>query len=109
LQGIQRSDSLVAALWAFLKTDSVYRNKVTLLVTNDHGRHLDGLREGFVSHGDNCEGCRHITLFAAGPDFKRNTTIHTYNKQSDLTATAAELLGFTMSTEGQVMWDLFPK
>ncbi|RNI26975.1 sulfatase-like hydrolase/transferase [Rufibacter latericius] len=109
LQGIKRADSLVAELWTYLNKDKAYKDKVTLLVTNDHGRHLDGMADGFVSHGDGCEGCRHITLFAAGPDFKKNATIDTYYRQRDIAATVAELMRIEMVTEGEMMKELFRK
>ncbi|ALI98278.1 sulfatase-like hydrolase/transferase [Rufibacter tibetensis] len=107
LKGIQQSDSLVSVLWSFLKNDQNYNGKTTLLVTNDHGRHTDGISDGFINHGDGCEGCRHITLFAAGPDFKKNIKINTLYRQRDIAATVAELLNFKLATEGTVMQDLF--
>jgi hypothetical protein len=110
LQGIKECDAYVWDLWQHIQNDPAYRNQTTLLVTNDHGRHLDGHGNGFVSHGDNCEGCRHINFYAAGPDFKQNTIISTTYNQTDVAATVAELLSFKMpASEGKVMWDLFKK
>jgi predicted AlkP superfamily pyrophosphatase or phosphodiesterase len=108
LQGIKSSDEYVWQLWNFLQADPQYKNSTTLIVTNDHGRHSDNFRDGFVSHGDNCESCRHIFFFAAGPDFKQNSIIaKTYN-QTDIPATIAELMGINMPTgKGKVMWELF--
>ena len=108
LQGIQTSDKYLFELWKFLETDPNYKGKTTLIVTNDHGRHLDGISGGFVSHGDGCEGCRHINFYAYGPDFKQNQVVNTTYNQTDIPATIAELLGFSMPDgEGNVMWDLF--
>ena len=36
-----------------------YKDKTTLIVSNDHGRHIDS-KGGFQNHGDDCAGCRHI-------------------------------------------------
>lgn len=108
LAGISSTDRYVYELWNFLQNDAHYRGTTTLLVTNDHGRHLDGHADGFVSHGDNCRGCRHLTFFAAGPDFKTGKIVTTPYNQTDIPATIAALLGFKMPTgEGQVMRDLF--
>jgi len=108
LKGIKDTDSLVWEVWKFIQTDPYYKDKTTLFVTNDHGRHLDGVKDGFVSHGDDCEGCRHINLFAFGPDFKKDYILDKYYSQVDLPATVAELLGFQMPEgTGQVMKKLF--
>src|SRR6218665_1996220 len=72
LQGIIDTDNYIYQLWEQLQSDNFYKNKTTLIVTNDHGRHTAGHLDGFVSHGDFCEGCRHIEFFAIGPDFKKN-------------------------------------
>lgn len=110
LQGIKNSDLYVWQLWQFLQNHPHYKDQTTLFMTNDHGRHSDGHRDGFVSHGDNCRGCRHLNFFAAGPDFKKHQLIDTKYNQTDIAATVAELLNFTMpEAEGKVMWDLFEK
>lgn len=108
LKGIRDTDSLVWEVWKFIQTDPYYKNSTTLFVTNDHGRHLDGWKDGFVNHGDHCDGCRHINLYAFGPDFKRGKVLSTSYVQADIPTTLAELLGFTMShSEGKVMNELF--
>jgi hypothetical protein len=69
---------------------------------------LDGVKDGFISHGDNCEGCRRINCFAYGPDFKKGVIMNTPRELVDIPATIAELLGFKMERcEGQVMTELF--
>jgi len=108
LKGIQDTDSLTWEIWKYIQKDSYYKDKTTLFVTNDHGRHLDGIKDGFVNHGDDCEGCRHINLYAFGPDFKENTIVNQRYVQVDISATIAELLGFTMPHgQGKVMESLF--
>lgn len=106
--GILSTDVYVKLIWDFIQSDPIYKNKTTLFVTNDHGRHLDSIADGFVSHGDYCEGCRHISLFALGPDFKKNVTIHKSYNQTDLTATIARLFNIVMpESEGEVIVELF--
>jgi arylsulfatase A-like enzyme len=108
LQGIKDTDEYVWEIWNLINNDSIYKNTTTLFVTNDHGRHLNGVKDGFVNHGDSCEGCRHINFFAAGPDFKKNKIIDTEHSQVDVPATVSKLLGFPMpQTEGKVLEDLF--
>ena len=108
LKAIQRTDQKALELWNFIENDSIYKGKTTLFITNDHGRHLKGHKDGFVSHGDNCEGCRSIYLIALGPDFKKNSILQNRYEQIDISKTIAEMLHFNEPvSEGQVMKDLF--
>jgi hypothetical protein len=108
LQGLKNTDQIALELWNFIQSDEVYKDKTTLIITNDHGRHLDGKRSGFVNHGCNCEGCRRIYLIALGPDFKSNTVLNNNYEQIDISATIAEILGFSFPiSDGKVMTDLF--
>ncbi len=108
LQGIIDTDSLVWEIWKFIQADPYYKDKTALFITNDHGRHLDGWKDGFVNHGDECDGCRHINLFAFGPDFKRNYILDNHYVQVDVPSTTSELLGFPLpDSEGKVIKKLF--
>jgi predicted AlkP superfamily pyrophosphatase or phosphodiesterase len=108
LSSITLIDSYIYNFFRFLQTEENYKDKTTIFVTNDHGRHLDGVKDGFISHGDNCEGCRRINCFAYGPDFKKGVIMNTPRELVDIPATIAELLGFTMERcDGQVMTELF--
>lgn len=108
LKGLRNTDRTAKELWDFIQNDSIYSGKTSLIITNDHGRHLDGRKDGFVSHGDNCEGCRQMYLIALGPDFKRNVVLENKYDQIDISATIAQMLHFDMITsEGIVMKDLF--
>jgi predicted AlkP superfamily pyrophosphatase or phosphodiesterase len=108
LKAIQRTDQKALELWNFIENDSIYKGKTTLFITNDHGRHSKGHKDGFVSHGDNCEGCRSIYLIALGPDFKKNSILPNRYEQIDISKTIAEMLHFNEPvSEGQIMKDLF--
>lgn len=98
MDSIEETDSLVYELWRYLQMDTVYQNKTALLITNDHGRHLPGHRDGFVSHGDLCEGCKHISLLALGPDFAKNKLITEEYELVDIAPTVAALLGIKIPT-----------
>ena len=108
LKAIQRTDQKALELWNFIENDSIYKGKTTLFITNDHGRHSKGHKDGFVSHGDNCEGCRSIYMIALGPDFKKNSILPNRYEQIDISKTIAEMLHFNEPvSEGQIMKDLF--
>jgi hypothetical protein len=93
-QAIVTADSIVGMLWDYIGSDPVLRNSTTLLVTNDHGRHLDGVQNGFVSHGDGCWGCRHIMFLGVGTGVPKG--VHTSLRRSipDITPTIGSILGF---------------
>jgi hypothetical protein len=94
-QALVTADSIVGMLWDFLQSDPIYQNKTTLLVTNDHGRHLDGIQNGFVSHGDGCWGCRHIMFLGVGAGMPKG--IHTSLRRTipDIAPTIGSLLQFS--------------
>lgn len=100
LDSIEETDSLVAVLWNWLQTNETYRAKTALLVTNDHGRHANGHKDGFISHGDNCADCRHISLLALGPDFPVGKRISEPYEQIDVPVTIGNLLGFSVPDYG---------
>lgn len=108
LKAIRETDSLVNELQNFIDTDPHYAGKTTLIVTNDHGRHVDGIKDGFISHGDHCSGCTHINFYAYGPDFKENEIISQPREQIDIAPTIAYLMGFEMEAgSGEIMHELF--
>ncbi len=110
LQGILDTDNYIYQLWQQLQNDNFYKDRTTLIVTNDHGRHTAGYLDGFVSHGDGCDGCRHIEFFAMGPDFKQDYIANIPYEQIDISKTIGELMGFTIPTSnGKVMKDIFRK
>ncbi len=95
LSALRQADSLVGVLWGRIQSDPHYRGSTTLILTNDHGRH-DDQHGGFKSHGDACEGCRHIMLLAAGPGFAPNTIVDDSTLQVDVAPTSAALLDMRM-------------
>lgn len=110
LRGIARSDKYVEQLWDFIRKDKFYKKNTALVITNDHGRHLDGINGGWMEHGDSCEGCRRISLLAVGPDFKKGHTIAEKYTLVDIPVTLSPLLGVKMEkAQGQVVRDLFTR
>ncbi|MBL7926335.1 MAG: alkaline phosphatase family protein [Bacteroidia bacterium] len=106
LAGLKQSDAYTDSIFKFLNSDLFYKNQTAFFVTNDHGRHLDGIADGFVSHGDNCAGCKHIMLYASGPDFKSNHIISKKYNQTDIHATICKLLNL-QANGGNVITELF--
>jgi predicted AlkP superfamily pyrophosphatase or phosphodiesterase len=91
LKGIRQGDKYAWKLWKFLQSSPAYKGKTIFVVTNDHGRHPNGIADGFVSHGDGCEGCRHINLFIAGDGIKKNTVVSAPYQQPDLHKTLCKI------------------
>ena len=107
LQEIKNTDEYIYKIWNYIQNDPYYAGTTTLFITNDHGRHLDNIGNGFQSHGDDCEGCRHINFFAYGPDFKEGV-IDIRREQIDIPATIAEILQLSPEyIEGEIMYELF--
>lgn len=101
---VRRADSLIYLLWETIQSDSLYKDKTTMIVTNDHGRHSDNVLTGFKDHGDNCKGCRHIMFLAIGPDTPAGVTDTQMRMQIDIAPTVALLLKFMVPfSEGDII------
>lgn len=104
---IKQSDKYIYHIWNFINSHPTYKNKTSLLITNDHGRHNDDVQNGYISHGDTCSGCRHIFLYAYGPQIKRNHIIDTKYHLIDIFPTLAELMKIEVHpTQGEIMYEL---
>ena len=91
LRSIREADSLVFLLWNKIQADPFYRDKTTMFVSSDHGRH-DDPHGGFQHHGCPCEGCRHIIGFGIGRGFLRGVEVKEKAGQIDVREAIAELL-----------------
>lgn len=108
LDAIETADAIVGELWSFVQSDPVYADNTVMMVTNDHGRHDDN-HGGFQGHGDGCEGCRHIMMFAIGPGIRQGV-IETSETRTipDFAVTACEILDVNPAwSTGDVMTELF--
>lgn len=105
---IKKTDEQINEVWHFIQSSANYKNKTTLIVTNDHGRHSDEFG-GFRHHGDACIGCKHIEFLAIGPDFKKNVIINHGNYEMiDIAKTVGVLLNFNADlAQGKVIKDIF--
>lgn len=75
LRGQQVADACVRHLWDFIQATDGLRDRTTLLVLPEHGRHLDSngqnpdsLGRSGVDHGEGDDGDREVFLLALGPD-----------------------------------------
>lgn len=91
VSAIRQADSIIDKMWLSIQSDPVYKDKTTLFVLNDHGRHT----ADFSSHGCGCEGCRHIMLLMIGPDTKAGVIDTVRRSQIDIAPTVGELMGFS--------------
>jgi predicted AlkP superfamily pyrophosphatase or phosphodiesterase len=108
IQAIQQTDAYIGSIVQLLQSNSTYAGKTTIIITNDHGRHTVGWSSGFVGHGDDCEGCRHIEFLAISPDFKQGVTLSTAYEQRDIARTIAYLFNRAWKYgQGRVMSELF--
>ena len=107
LEAIRETDQYVYDLWQKVQESPYYKDQTALWITNDHGRHLDGISDGFAGHGDQCEGCRHISLLALGPQLPKGLVVDTPYETIDLLPTVGSLFGFsTASFMGQPILEL---
>ena len=95
LRGIRDVDAFIAQIWQYVQADPLYRDNTTLIVTNDHGRHSPNIADGFVSHGDACDGCRHIMFFAIGKGIPKGKVFGTRYSLTDLNITITTMLGIS--------------
>jgi len=100
----KKVDNYIGDLWSYLQSDPAYAGTTTMIVTNDHGRHLDGVLDGFASHGCDCKGCRRIFMLGIGPDFKTNYIEANHYSLVDIPPTVSKLMGINFpSGQGKVM------
>ncbi|MBN2036839.1 MAG: hypothetical protein JW768_08870 [Chitinispirillaceae bacterium] len=92
VRSIRIADSITAMVWDLIQDDPLYRDRTTLFVTNDHGRH-DG--DAWPDHGCGCDGCRHLLLLALGPDFAAGAVDTMRRSMIDLAPTIGELMDFS--------------
>jgi hypothetical protein len=100
LGSIRTADSLVHLLWNAIQSDPFYRDRTTMFVSSDHGRH-DDAHGGFQHHGCPCEGCRHIIGFGIGPGFLKGAEVRENAEQVDVRAALAQLLAIPVPGGGR--------
>jgi hypothetical protein len=92
-EAIRRADSLLALLFEYIDTSTVYSGKTNVLIVTDHGRHSEGIQTGLKDHGCDCDGCRHVFGCLWGPDFKDNVVDDAIYYQTDIASAIAHVMG----------------
>ena len=91
LRSAQQVDRYLAELWTMFQRNPRTRDKVTLLVTTDHGR---GYGAEWTDHGEKVEGAQYIWSAVIGPDTPPlGVRTGTPTQQGQMAATIAALLG----------------
>ena len=86
------ASNAIVAFWEQLQADPTYAGNTLLMVTTDHGRHLDGVEVGWRSHGCQCQGCRQVFLLAVGPGIRAGYTSDVSCSFLDIAPTVAHLM-----------------
>ncbi len=100
LGAVRNFDRIAYELWNKIQSSPRYRDKTTLILTNDHGRSDLDWRE----HGDGTEGSRHIMLVALGPGIKQGLISDKARALTDIVPTIGRLMGCPVpEARGEVM------
>ncbi len=93
LEAAHQDDAHIAELWSTMQANPAYHDKVTFIITCDHGRG-DGLKL-WRDHGKDVDGAENIWIAVMGPDTPAKGEIANGERvtQSQIAATIAELLG----------------
>lgn len=104
-----RTDRFIEQLWNMICTDSVYRNKTTLIITTDHGRGKG--KNNWKTHGRHCIHSDEVWMAVIGPDsaplgeVSNNPAIYTYQ----IAATVLQLLNIdhsNYSAKSEPVWSI---
>jgi hypothetical protein len=93
LQAAHQDDEHIAELWNTMQANPAYHDKVTFIITCDHGRG-SGLKL-WRDHGKKIDGAENIWIAVIGPDTPPTGEIASGPRvtQSQIAATIAALLG----------------
>ncbi len=107
-QAIRRADQIVYDLCQKIWSDPFYDGNTAIFITSDHGRHLDGVFDGFKEHGCSCMGCRAVPFLAIGPGIKQDAVVSKRGFLRDIAPTVACMLDFDVHlARGRILRDLF--
>src|ERR1700754_244237 len=97
-------ERLIADLWAYIQSIPQYKDKTTLLISNDHGRG-DKVKSQWSSHGPYIQDSRDIFILAMGPDMPTTGEVSGDQQlyQGQIAATLAKFLGLDYKAEHPVM------
>ena len=87
-------ERLIADLWNYIQSIPQYKDKTTLLISNDHGRG-DKIKSQWSSHGPYIQDSKDIFILAIGPDMPATGEVSSDQQlyQGQIAATLAKFLG----------------
>jgi len=93
LNSANYTDKFISELWAYLQSDTKYKNKTTLIITSDHGRGTTA--EEWKSHGQKIPVADQIWMAVMGPDTPAIGEIKNDEQlyQNQIASTMGALLG----------------
>jgi hypothetical protein len=96
-------ERLIADLWNYIQSVPQYKDKTTLLISNDHGR--GGTKAHWTDHGPSPVESKEIFILAIGPDMPALGEVGTDMQfyQGQIAATLAKFLGLDYVAEHPVM------
>ena len=97
-------ERLIADLWNYIQSIPQYKDKTTLLISNDHGRG-DKVKSQWTSHGPGIQDSKDIFILAMGPDLPSTGEMSTDQQlyQGQVAATLAKFLGLDYVADHPVM------
>lgn len=102
LKSAHQTDQFIKELWDYVQQHPQYKNKITFLITTDHGRGTVP-KETWKSHGTEIEGADQIWFAVIGPDTPALGVVESGQYyQNQIAKTAATLLGYDYKNEQQV-------
>lgn len=114
LKSALQTSNWIEALWQFVQSDPVYKDKTTFLITTDHGRGSSPMAE-WKSHGKIYKGSNAIWMAVLGPDTPALGEIKIEQQlwQNQIAKTAAAILGLDYTndyeTVGSIIQTMFQK
>jgi len=105
-EAIEVWDGLIADFWQEVQARPAYRDRTTLIIVSDHGRHDDHDSEAYGSHEGTCSGTRDLMLLVIGPDTPQGLVVGRRVFQSDIAPTVARVLGMPLpEATGQPLYE----
>jgi hypothetical protein len=102
LNSANYTDKFISELWAYIQSDSQYKNKTTLIITSDHGRGDNA--EDWKHHGQKVPIADQIWMAWLGPDTPSLGEVKAEGQlyQNQIASTMAKLLGAEYKTDKKV-------
>lgn len=96
-------DKWIQDIWNYVQSDPLYKNKIAIFITTDHGRG-DAKKEEWTSHNNKIKDSYQIWMAAMGPGIKAKGEVKTSQQlyQKQFAQTMASVLGLTFTAEHPV-------